>query len=204
MSTNGQNASRAAEEMAERLLKRWPNHKKDTDQVVMYRDDIRALIAECGEGRVRAAEESAHTHCNFLPEPAELRELLPSPNFNNQFHDPSCRDCSGSGWKMIDDKYAVRCACVPSLPGAPEPDRAQASDLRTLHAVLKQGVDQSLVVNKILPAPDPNRRVALKEQAARMQEQRAKRAADPSTSPATLRAPIGGVPPSCRKPRARR
>jgi hypothetical protein len=207
VTSNGQNVSPAARELVESLLLRWSNHKKDPAQVVMYRDDIAALIAECGLTRVQAAAEKARTNCNFLPEPAELRELLPSSNINNQWHDRDCPDCRGSGWKLIDEidsrpgraeKRAVRCACVPRAPRAPEP--APALDLGPLHAILQQGVDQSLLVKKILPAPDPNRRAALKEQLARMQEQRAKREPDP----ATLTAPIGGLPPSCRKARARR
>jgi hypothetical protein len=132
VSSNGQrasrqSASRAADEMVERLEKRWPNHKKvDADQLVMYHDDIAQLIAECGEPRVRAAEEKARTHCNFLPEPAELRELLPAPEQFPLWRDPECPQCHGSGWFELEvpspQRYrsfyptirvAQRCYCEP-------------------------------------------------------------------------------------------
>jgi hypothetical protein len=209
VTSNGQNVSAAARDLVESLLLRWSNHKKDPAQAVMYRDDVAALIAECGLSRVQAAAEKARTNCNFLPEPAELRELLPSSDINTRYHDQNCSACHGNGWKLIDvidsvsgraDKRAVRCTCVPSSPRAPDPERTPALDLGPLHAILQQGVDQSLLVKTILPAPDPNRRAALKEQLARMQEQRAKRDADAPT----LTAPIGGLAPSCRKVRARR
>jgi hypothetical protein len=211
VTSNGQNVSPAARELVESLLLRWSNHKKDAAQIVMYRNDVAALIAECGLSRVQAAAEKARTHCNFLPEPAELRELLPSSNINARYHDQNCSACHGSGWKLIDvidsgtgraEKRAVRCACVPSAPRAPESERAPALDLGPLHAILQQGVEQSLLVKKILPAPDPNRRAVLKEQLARMQERRAKREPDPI--PATLTAPTGGLASSCRRARARR
>lgn len=210
MTSNGQNVSPAARELVESLLLRWSNHKKDSAQVVMYRNDVAALIAECGLNRVQGAAEMARTHCNFLPEPAELRELLPSSDINIRYHDQNCPDCHGTGWKLIDvidagtgraDKGAVRCACVPSAPRVPEPECAPALDIGPLHAILQQGVEQSLLVKNILPAPDPNRRTSLKEQAARMQAQRAKSEPD---ALATLTRPIGGLQPSCRKARARR
>jgi hypothetical protein len=140
VTSNGRNASRAAaRELVERLTLRWPNNKKDAAQIVMYREDIGALVEECGLSRVQAAVEAARTRCSFLPEPAELRDLMPSPekiSSQPQRHDPNCHHCGGNGWKMIltidnrrgrAERAVIRCACkAPATPKpAPRPNPEQ-------------------------------------------------------------------------------
>jgi hypothetical protein len=108
------------------LLLRWPNHRKDPAQLVAYHDDISDLVAECGFERLTAAVRASFTRNSFLPEPSELRELLPSPNEYGQpqWHDEACPDCHGSGWKLVQvastfyagktETRAARCPCKPA------------------------------------------------------------------------------------------
>jgi hypothetical protein len=122
MSTCSSQVSSAVAELVQELTRRWPNHKKDASQLRLYVEDIDALVQECGFDRVHSAVSKARIRCSFLPEPAELYELLPSPTIRNrpQLRDPQCPDCSGSGWKIVAvvdaasnraNKIATRCNC---------------------------------------------------------------------------------------------
>jgi hypothetical protein len=122
MSTCSSQVSPAVAELVQELTRRWPNHKKDASQLRLYVEDISELVQECGVNRVHSAVSKARIRCSFLPEPAELYELLPSPTIQDrsQLRDPHCPDCSGSGWKMIAvldagsnraNKIATRCNC---------------------------------------------------------------------------------------------
>lgn len=181
MTSPGQNVSPAVKELVEWMTARWSNHKKDAAQIIMYRDDIAALAGECGLERVRVAVGKARTWCNFLPEPAELRELLPPvPEYIPpawSLHDPHCPDCSGSGWKMLtvidrgqSDRRATRCACrAPAMVG-PEP----IPNLKSYHELLQRAVEQGKRIEDA-PLPDPNRAWTLKKRLAAALEARAQK-----------------------------
>jgi hypothetical protein len=109
------------------LVDRWPRHKKDNAQLLIYYDDIADLVEECGFQRVFSAAKAAHQQKNWLPEAPELRELLPAVQMR-QWRDPNCRDCRGSSWRAVEvpstqkhlDLYgeptmlvAQRCFCQP-------------------------------------------------------------------------------------------
>jgi|GEM_PF-6619127 len=144
-------AQAAAKKLVEILLQRWPNHTKDHAQLCMYNDEITEMVEECGEGRMQATVKAARTRCHFLPEPAELRDLLPAPELFPQYHDPDCRECLGSGWKMVDVpadprrlelypgeatvRLAQRCHCAPPVPAARKnPTNDSPSSLEVEHA----------------------------------------------------------------------
>ncbi len=113
------------EALIDSLLLRWPNHRKDAAQLVAYHDDLHDLVAECGFERVTSAVRASFTRNSFLPEPSELRELMPSQDRYDQpqWHDEQCEDCHGSGWKLVQvaspfyagktETRAVRCPCKP-------------------------------------------------------------------------------------------
>jgi hypothetical protein len=84
-----------------------------------YTAGISTLVKECGFGRVQAAVEAARTRCKFLPEPAELRELLdvtPAVVIKPREPDPDCCACGGSGcstrlplWRLSTFKVEILC-----------------------------------------------------------------------------------------------
>ena len=161
------------EALIEIVLKRWPNHRKDDWQLVLYYDALSDLVDECGFVRLKAAVRTSFTRCNFLPEPPELRELLPAipdcvkPKLLEP--DPNCRDCGGSGWKNVlgPDRRVTRCHCkAPTAVTKP----TFTPDIRPFHAVLKEAVAR---IKTIDPAPsDPKRRAELKERIARDQAEK--------------------------------
>jgi mono/diheme cytochrome c family protein len=130
--------------LVRQLLSHWPNHKKDDAQLLAYYDDLEDLVAECGIRRVVAAVRASNTRCRFLPEPCELRALLPSAEqYGQQCNDPNCSDCHGNGLKMVEVpsdqrhlalyprettmKVAKRCDCRPAAPAHKEPTSAKAA-----------------------------------------------------------------------------
>jgi len=164
---SGTNAA-AIKGLVERMLDRWPKHKKTAAQLRDYVVDIRTLVDRFGLDRVKAAAEEARIRKSFLPEPAELFELLPpiaehakpkppGPN-------PNCRECDGSGWKGVPgpDHRVTRCHCkAPAAIAKP----AFAPDIEPFHALLKEAVDRIKTVD---PLPDdPKRRAELKDRIAR-------------------------------------
>jgi hypothetical protein len=93
-------SSPAVAELIKELTDRWPRPKKDAAQLKFYVEDIGAMVEEFGLSRMQAALATARRgRLNFLPEPAELRDLLPSADPFAQHRDPDCRECLGSGWK---------------------------------------------------------------------------------------------------------
>jgi hypothetical protein len=158
MSGPGPNAA-AVRKLIDRILDRWPNHKKTAAQLREYAADIRTLVERFGFNRVQAAADEARIRKSFLPEPAELFELLPAvPECAKRKPpepDPNCRDCSGSGWKNVPgaDRRVTRCHCkAPTVATKP----AFAPDIAPLHAVLKQAVERMQTMDPA-PAPDPRR-----------------------------------------------
>jgi hypothetical protein len=168
MSGTGPNAA-ATRKLIDRILDRWPNHKKTPAQLREYSADIRTLVERYGLERVRKAAEEARIRKSFLPEPAELFELMPSvpecAKPKPPEPDPNCRDCGGSGWKDFPgpDRRVTRCHCkAPAM--APKP--TFVPDLEPLHAVLKQAVQQMMTMDPT-PAPDPKRHAELAERIVR-------------------------------------
>jgi hypothetical protein len=167
MSGTGPNAA-AVRKLIDRILDRWPNHKKTAAQLRDYAADIRTLVDRFGLDRVKAAAEEARIRKSFLPEPAELFELLPliaeraKPKLPEP--DPNCRGCGGSGWKAVagPDHRVMRCHCkAPAVIAKP----AFTPDIEPFHALLKEAVDRIKTVDPLLD--DPKRRAELKEQIAR-------------------------------------
>jgi len=170
--------SPAVSEIFRDLIQRWPNNKKDAAQLILYVEDIAALVEECGLKRVLAAVKAARTNCNFIPEPGELRKLLPSQEVYGQppqWHDPNCRDCGGSGWKPVliveistgrPERQVTRCACKP--PARPNP--APRANPEQYRAFIKEALESVKTINQ--SPPDPNRRMELKTQMARIQTER--------------------------------
>jgi hypothetical protein len=110
------------------LVEHWPS-KKDEGDYRIYIHKIDRLVARCGLGPVWDAAERALTCCKFLPEAAELFELLPSLDNSEpkQWHNPDCPHCEGKGFKIVHvinnrtgraDTAAERCPCKP--PDAPK------------------------------------------------------------------------------------
>lgn len=107
------------------IFTRWPNHNKDDVRVDMYVEDVSDLVEECGFERVLSAAGAAHTRNRFLPEPPELRDLLPEPEPDPY---PGCRKCNDSGWDLVHvpsrvnpgkmELEARRCACIPTTKRA--------------------------------------------------------------------------------------
>jgi hypothetical protein len=168
MSGHGPNAA-AVRKLIDRILDRWPNQKKTAAQVRDYAADIRTLVERFGFNRVQAAADEARIRKSFLPEPAELFELLPpvpdSAKPKPAKPDPNCRDCSGSGWKNVPgpDRRVTRCHCKePAV--APKP--TFAPDIEPLHTVLKQAVERMKTMDPA-PASDPKRHAELEERIAR-------------------------------------
>jgi len=167
MSGPGPNAA-AVRKLIDRLLDRWPNHKKTAAQLRDYAADIRTLADRFGLDRVKAAAEEARIRKSFLPEPAELFELLPPIAEHAKPKppgpDPNCRDCGGSGWKAVPgpDHRVTRCHCKAPAAIAKS---AFAPDIEPFHTLLKEAVDRIKTVD---PLPyDPKRRAELKERIAR-------------------------------------
>src|SRR5579872_6806777 len=169
MSGPGPNAAvtAATRKLIDRILDRWPNHKKTAAQLREYSADVRTLVQRFGFDRVQAAAEEARIRKSFLPEPAELLELLPPVPESSKPKlpepDPNCGDCSGSGWKPAPgpDRRVMRCNCKALLAIAKP---AFAPDIQPFHAVLKEAVDR---IKTLDPLPDdPKRRVELKERIA--------------------------------------
>jgi hypothetical protein len=166
MSGPGPNAA-AVRKLIDWILDRWPNHKKTAAQLRDYATDIRTLADRYGLDRVQRAAEEARIRKSFLPEPAELFELLPpipehaKPKLPGP--DPSCRDCGGSGWKPAPgpDHRVMRCHCkAPATAAKP----AFAPNIEPFHALLKEAVDRIKTVD---PLPDdPKRRAELRERIA--------------------------------------
>ena len=112
------------DELVEVILARWPNHKLDDQQLLIYYDDLFALKEECGIKALTAAVYSARTRKGFLPGPDELRELMPAREqyVRQEWERPDCPDCKGSGWKMVEvpskiyvdrkELAARRCDCL--------------------------------------------------------------------------------------------
>jgi hypothetical protein len=157
------------EALIEIVLKRWPNHRKDDWQLVLYYDALSDLVDECGFMRVKAAVRASFTRCNFLPEPPELRELLPSVSEvciqpPEKARDPNCSDCGGNGWKLVKvldrgqlQNRATRCTCKAPATQQPEP----TPDLAMYHSILKDAVERSETER----LGNENRRVAARAQA---------------------------------------
>jgi hypothetical protein len=110
-------------ELVSWLLEHWPT-KKDEWDLEIYIRKINALVRQCGLGPVWKAAEAALVPCKFLPEAAELFELLPSLDNSEpkQWHDPDCPHCEGKGFKIVQvinsrtgraDSAAERCPCKP-------------------------------------------------------------------------------------------
>jgi len=167
MSGLGPNAA-AVRKLIDRILDRWPNQKKTPAQLRDYAADIHTLVDRFGFDRVKAAAEEARIRKSFLPEPAELFDLLPpipehaKPKLPGP--DPNCRDCSGSGWKPAPgpDHRVMRCLCKAPAAAANPP--AFAPNIEPFHALLKEAVDRIKTVD---PLPDdPKRRAELKERIA--------------------------------------
>jgi hypothetical protein len=157
------------EALIEVALRRWPNHRKDDWQLDLYCGALSDLVDECGLVRLKAAFRAASTRCHFLPEPPELRELLPPIPEHAKLklaeHDPNCRNCDGSGWKNVlcPDRRVTRCHCkAPAVATATKP--AFTPNLAPLHAFLKDAVERTKTMD---PVPDPKRHVELKERIAR-------------------------------------
>jgi len=130
------------EALIDSLLLRWPNHRKDAAQLVAYHDDLSDLVAECGFDRVTAAVRASFTRNNFLPEPSELRELLPANRYDQpQWHDEACPDCHGSGWKLVQvastfyagktETRATRCLCKPATAQKKRPSSSATEECRS-------------------------------------------------------------------------
>jgi hypothetical protein len=169
MTGPGPNAA-AIRKLIDRILDRWPNHKKTAAQLREYAADIRTLVERFGFDRVQAAAEEARIRKSFLPEPAELFELLPpvpegiKPKLSGP--DPSCRECGGSGWKDVPgpDRRVTRCHCKAPTAATKS---AFVPDIEPLHAVLKDAVERMKTMD---PGPDdPKRQAELKERIARDQ-----------------------------------
>jgi hypothetical protein len=158
----------ATRKLVDRMLDRWPNHKKTAAQLREYLVDVQTLVNRFGSDRVEAAYQEARIRRGFLPEPAELFELLPPIAEHAKPKppgpDPNCRECGGSGWKDAPgpDRRVTRCHCrAPAALTKP----AFAPDIKPFHAVLKEAVDRIKTVD---PLPDdPKRRAELKERIAR-------------------------------------
>jgi hypothetical protein len=168
MSTCSSQVSSAVAELVQELTRRWPNHKKDASQLRLYVEDIDTLVQECGFDRVHSAVSKARIRCNFLPEPAELYELLPSPTIQDrpQLRDPHCPECSGSGWKVVAvvdassdraNKIATRCNCQ-ARPIAEKSSRV--IELKPAGRTEQQAKDLVIDVakNKSMPQPPPRPR----------------------------------------------
>lgn len=114
--------ARRLNDLIDATLLRRPNHGKDDAQLVAYHDDLEELVRECGLERVSAAMRAAWTRIAFLPEPAEIRELLPPVREYESVspHDPDCRECRGTGWKYAElvpgekTRRVTRCTCRPN------------------------------------------------------------------------------------------
>jgi|HubBroStandDraft_4_1064222.scaffolds.fasta_scaffold21523_4 hypothetical protein len=145
----------AIQELVGRIIGRWPKHKKDAGQMLHYTADISTLVKECGFGRVQAAVEAARTRCKFLPEPAELRELLdvtPAVVVKPREPAPDCCACGGSGWKNVPgpDRRVRRCNCEATAPKTkPEAD----SELDRLLQERIQALDKQMVLRPEFRAP---------------------------------------------------
>jgi len=131
MAWNGRSApSNDARRLVERMLLRWPNHRKDAAQLEMHARGVDKLIEERGVSCVEAAVEAAFTRCHYFAEPDELRDLLPSADQFAQHRDPNCCECLGSGVKTVEVtadprhlelypgektmRVARRCHCEPA------------------------------------------------------------------------------------------
>jgi hypothetical protein len=166
MSGHGPNDA-AVRKLINRMLDRWPNHKKTAAQLRDYAADVRTLVNRFGLDRVEAAEQEARIRKSFLPEPAELFELLPPIPDGRKLPgpDPNCRNCDGSGWKYVlcPDRRVTQCHCkAPAV--ATGTKRTFTPNLAPLHAVLKDAVERTKTMD---PVPDPKRHVELKERIAR-------------------------------------
>jgi len=161
---NGLNAwdTAAVKKLIERMLARWPNHKKNPAQLTEYKADIGALVERRGLDAIQKAVQEARLCKSFLPEPAELFELLPAvpdPAKPNLGPDPDCSACSGSGWKVIElpdpvhqgqtERRARRCPCkasvAPKAVPAPSPEQYKA--------ILKEVLQGAKILDSA-PAPD--------------------------------------------------
>jgi hypothetical protein len=176
------------EGLIEIMLRRWPNHRKDDWQLAIYYDGLNDLAKERGFECLKSAVRASFTRCNFLPEPPELRELMPEVGYVQplKLHDPNCRDCRGEGWKpvpvpMIDgktgrlDRRFMPCDCkAPSMP-QPEP----TPEPTAYHSVLKDAVEKSeaehLGNESRRAAARAQARAALKTVTERMERERATR-----------------------------
>jgi hypothetical protein len=157
MCGHGPNAA-ATRKLIDRILDRWPNHKKNAAQLRDYDADVRTLVERFGLDRVQAAVQEARIRKSFLPEPAELFELIsPVPECAKPKppeHDPNCHDCSGSGWKDVAGPVhrVTRCHCSAT---AVVPKSAFAPNIEPLHALLKQAVERMKTMD---PAQGPDRK----------------------------------------------
>ena len=168
MSGPGPNAA-AVRKLIDRILDRWPNHKKTAAQLREYAADVRTLVERFGFDRVQTAADEARIRKSFLPEPAELFELLPPVPERARPKalepDPNCRDCGGSGWKNVPgpDRRVTRCHCNAQAV-APKP--VFAPDIEPLHTVLKQAVERMKTMDPA-PTSDPKRHAEVEERIAR-------------------------------------
>jgi len=178
--SSGPNASDTAadKKLIERMLARWPNHKKSPAQLIEYRADILTLVQRRGLDAVQHAVQEAR-HCkSFLPEPAELFELLPAmqePAKPSLGFDPNCPTCGGSGWKVVDlsnpvrpgqtERRAQRCPCKASvtreLGPLPTPEQ---------YAAVVNEVLQGAKILDTAPAPGPALPAKAQMPAVRAQE----------------------------------
>jgi hypothetical protein len=168
MSTCSSQVSPAVAELVQELTQRWPNHKKDSSQLRLYVEDISELVQECGLDRVHSAVKMARLRCSFLPEPAELYELLPSPTIQErpqerpQLRNPHCHECSGSGWKVVTvvdagssraNRVAHRCNCqAPDKSDRVIEMKPGRTDQPAKHLVI------DMAKNKSMPQPPPRPR----------------------------------------------
>jgi len=171
------------------MLRRWPNHRKDDWQLAIYYDGLGDLVKERGFECLKAAVRASFTRCNFLPEPPELRELLPSiSNVSilepEQVHDPRCQDCGGSGWKPVKvlnrgqlENRVTRCTC--KVPATRQPEPEPTPGLAAYHSILKDAVERSetehLGNESRRGAARAQARAALKTVTERMERERATR-----------------------------
>jgi hypothetical protein len=101
------------------ILRRKMQAKQfDQEELAVWRDDFRMLAEECGTDRVIVALRQSWTRVPYLPNAAQIRELLPEPDpladSNVKHCDQECTQCHGSGWTLRDlgeTRVAERCDC---------------------------------------------------------------------------------------------
>jgi len=102
--------------------------------------------------------------------------------------------------QLVGEAQAMKLVADTSMPKAPEAPAADSTNKNLIYHKAPKAQEY------VPPSEEQlrDRRAVLKAQLARMHQERAKRH-EPDPTPATLTAPpIGGLPPSCRKARARK